>query len=52
MKSENFVLKPNREGGGNNFFDQDAYNKILTLKDNPEELKSYIVMKKIPMKNL
>ena len=41
---DGFVLKPNREGGGNNKYDQD----ILNLLDQEEnQLNSYIAMEKI-----
>lgn len=50
MKEENYVLKPNREGGGNNFFGQDAYKRVQEMSHNPETLSNYIVMKGIPSK--
>lgn len=45
-----FVLKPNREGGGNNKYDEDILN-ILDQEEN--QLNSYIAMEKIlPPKSL
>lgn len=41
-------MKPNREGGGNNVFSQEAYKTIYQLQDSPFELQKYIVMKSIP----
>ena len=32
-----FVLKPQREGGGNNFFDEELATKLRTLS--PDDLK-------------
>ena len=40
-----FVLKPNCEGGGNNFFNEDVYHKLKEMK--PEERQKYILMEKI-----
>lgn len=42
---EEFVLKPNEEGGKNNFFGIDAYKKIKDLSK--KELKNYILTRKI-----
>ena len=42
---EDWVLKPQREGGGNNFYDQEIVEKLD--KSTLEELKQYILMKKI-----
>ena len=39
-----FVLKPNREGGGNNKYDDDILNLISKEAD---QLNSYIAMEKI-----
>ncbi len=46
-----FVLKPQREGGGNNFYDQDIVKMLESL--NPEERKAYILMERIktPVEN-
>jgi len=43
-----FVLKPQREGGGNNFFDDDLLQKLNTLS--PKELSGYILMDRIVSK--
>ena len=40
-----FVLKPSREGGGNNFFGKDAEEKLDQMS--VDELKSYILMHRI-----
>ena len=32
MKNGNYVLKPNREGGGNNYFASKAYEKFIELQ--------------------
>ena len=42
---ENFVLKPNGEGGSNNFFGAEAYEKFKTL--NANERLNYILTRKI-----
>ena len=47
IPKEDYVLKPNREGGGSNFFGEQAYEKLISIKDNKEELQQYILMKKI-----
>jgi len=41
----NYLLKPNREGGGHNIFGQDMVNKLKN--STLEEIKSFIFMKKI-----
>jgi glutathione synthetase len=43
-KSKDFVLKPNREGGGNNKYGDDILNLI---KNESNHLNSYIAMEKI-----
>jgi len=40
-----WVLKPYREGGGNNFFDQEMVSRLRTLT--PEESRAYILMERI-----
>ena len=47
MKEEPFVLKPNREGGGSNFFGEKAVEKFIEVKDDKKELQKYVLMKKI-----
>ena len=42
---EKYVLKPQREGGGNNYFGRDI-TKIMTEMD-PEEKDAYVLMEKI-----
>src|SRR3990167_3396200 len=42
---KNWVLKPQREGGANNFFDEDIITQIDTL--DLQELRSFILMEKI-----
>ena len=44
-KPGDYILKPNAEGGGNNFFGVDALNKLQIIKN--EEAKAYILMQKI-----
>ncbi len=41
-----FVLKPQKEGGGNNFFDEELKQKLLQVEENIE-LRSYLLMEKI-----
>jgi glutathione synthase len=41
----NFVLKPQREGGGNNIYGENILKMMKSLT--PEELKAYILMQKI-----
>lgn len=43
---EDYVLKPQREGGGNNFYGSEILEKFNVSNSN-SELKSYILMKKI-----
>lgn len=40
---QKFVLKPQREGGGNNYFGSDAFNKLNQIK-NSRDRDSYILM--------
>lgn len=44
-----FVLKPQREGGGNNLFGEDIRRKLIELKDKDggEALAAYILMQRI-----
>lgn len=42
---EDYVLKPQREGGGNNYFGSDILNLLPTIRK--EEQKAYILMVKI-----
>lgn len=32
---ENYVLKPQKEGGGNNFFDDDLHQNLVNFEKNP-----------------
>ena len=43
--ADDYVLKPQREGGGNNYFGSDILKLIPTIKK--EEQKAYIMMEKI-----
>ena len=43
--ANNYVLKPQREGGGNNYFGTDILKLIPTIKK--DEQKAYIMMEKI-----
>ncbi len=45
MHSDDYVLKPQREGGGNNYFGSDILKLLPTIKQ--EEQKAYILMEKI-----
>lgn len=49
LNPDSYILKPNLEGGGNNFYGIDALNKLksLTLK----ECQIYILMQKIHSKS-
>lgn len=47
IKVADYVLKPNREGGGNNFFGEKAYQKLKELHEEQTYLTNYILMKKI-----
>ena len=42
---ERFVLKPQREGGGNNYFGAELVEQLNTMQ--PQELASHILMEKI-----
>lgn len=42
---EDYVMKPQREGGGNNFYGAELAKKLRSLK--PEQLSAYILMKRI-----
>ena len=42
---ENFVLKPQREGGGNNFYGEELRQSLATMP--PAELAGYILMQRI-----
>ncbi|XP_010255818.1 PREDICTED: glutathione synthetase, chloroplastic-like [Nelumbo nucifera] len=45
---KSFVLKPQREGGGNNIYGEDVRDALLKLdKKGSEELTSYILMQRI-----
>ena len=41
-----YVLKPNKEGGGNNFFDNDILPVIKSM-ENTEEMNNYILMQRL-----
>lgn len=55
---DDFVLKPQREGGGNNFFGQDVINLLQGYEHDEEvqkRMKGFILMERIkptPVKNL
>lgn len=55
---DDFVLKPQREGGGNNFFGQDVINLLQGYEHDEEvqkQMKGFILMERIkptPVKNL
>lgn len=55
---EDFILKPQREGGGNNFYGQDVINLLQGYEQDEEvqkRMKGFILMeriKPIPVKNL
>uniref|UniRef100_A0A914H5E9 Glutathione synthetase n=1 Tax=Globodera rostochiensis TaxID=31243 RepID=A0A914H5E9_GLORO len=42
---ENYVIKPNMEGGGHNFFDQQVREKLLSFTD--DEREAHILMQKL-----
>ena len=42
---QNFVLKPNAEGGNNNYFGEKAYEKLKTLS--PEKRSNFILTRRI-----
>ena len=42
---DDYVLKPQREGGGNNYFGSDILKLLPTIKN--EEQKAYVLMEKI-----
>jgi len=44
-KPSNFVLKPQREGGGNNFYDEEMVS--LIQKMGKENQKAYVLMERI-----
>jgi glutathione synthase len=47
---QNFVMKPQKEGGGNNFFDDDIPKLLNKMLENPKEageLKTYLIMERI-----
>lgn len=48
-KPESYVLKPQREGGGNNVYGVHVRDKLLELRDqnNGKELAAYILMQRI-----
>ena len=46
-REEEYVLKPNRDGGGNNYFGSQVTEKLIEFGANEEELHQYILMKKI-----
>nr|AFP33288.1 glutathione synthetase [Dugesia japonica] len=43
---EKFVLKPQREGGGNNYFDDDLVRKLTEIR-NTEEKHQYVLMERL-----
>ncbi|KAL4235283.1 hypothetical protein ACF0H5_006921 [Mactra antiquata] len=53
LNPEKFVLKPQREGGGNNFYGEDVRTTLQKIKDS-DERNAYILMERIfpwPQKN-
>jgi hypothetical protein len=43
-------MKPQKEGGGNNFFDDDVKDLLQKIKANPSEagvLRTYLIMERI-----
>jgi glutathione synthase len=49
-KPNNYVLKPQKEGGGNNFFDDEIPPLLRKMLDKPEEageLLTYLIMERI-----
>ena len=42
---DHFILKPNAEGGGNNFYGQEVIDKLAPLS--ADERKNFILMEKI-----
>lgn len=44
-RPENYVLKPQREGGGNNIYNENVRTALITMT--PEELSAYILMERI-----
>ncbi|KAJ8772032.1 hypothetical protein K2173_027209 [Erythroxylum novogranatense] len=47
-KPEHFVMKPQREGGGNNIYGHDVKEKLLRLqKEGTEDSAAYILMQRI-----
>ncbi|CAH8615612.1 unnamed protein product [Heterobilharzia americana] len=46
LKPENYVLKPQREGGGNNYFGVDIVQKLKSII-NHDERKVYVLMERI-----
>ncbi|PKA53959.1 Glutathione synthetase, chloroplastic [Apostasia shenzhenica] len=47
-RPEVFVLKPQREGGGNNIYDNDVKDMLIKLQqENSEEQAAYILMQRI-----
>lgn len=45
QQSDNFVLKPQREGGGNNLYGEDIKAKLLQM--NEQEREAYVLMERI-----
>lgn len=42
------MLKPQKEGGGNNFFDENLRSKLVSLKNGEElSLMTYLLMERI-----
>ncbi|VDQ00467.1 unnamed protein product [Trichobilharzia regenti] len=46
LKPENYVLKPQREGGGNNYFGEQLVQKLKSIM-NHHERKDYVLMERI-----
>jgi glutathione synthetase len=42
-----FVLKPQREGGGNNFYGEDLAKRLRELRDREDEWGAYILMERL-----
>jgi len=42
-----YILKPQREGGGNNLYDEEMINELKRVSDKPDERSQYILMERI-----
>uniref|UniRef100_A0A3Q0KUJ8 Glutathione synthetase n=2 Tax=Schistosoma mansoni TaxID=6183 RepID=A0A3Q0KUJ8_SCHMA len=46
LRPDNYVLKPQREGGGNNYFGEELVQKLKSIMDHSER-KLYVLMERI-----